>query len=88
MANDQISNQISHDLSLAESVAIPLTLVAFVFVFGSFMAALLPLAVEESASGDSGRAQVANALRAGVRHLLNLTPPSASGWPSITAFSS
>ena len=45
VANDQISNQISHDLSLAESVAIPLTLVALVFVFGSFIAALLPLAV-------------------------------------------
>jgi putative drug exporter of the RND superfamily len=45
VANDQISNQISHDLSLAESVAIPLTLVALVFVFGSFVAALLPLAV-------------------------------------------
>ena len=45
VTNDQISNQISHDLSLAESVAIPLTLVALVFVFGSFVAALLPLAV-------------------------------------------
>ena len=45
VANDQISKQISHDLSLAESVAIPLTLVALVFVFGSFVAALLPLAV-------------------------------------------
>jgi putative drug exporter of the RND superfamily len=45
VANDQISKQISHDLSLAETVAIPLTLVALVFVFGSFVAALLPLAV-------------------------------------------
>ena len=45
VTNDQISNQISHDLSMAESVAIPLTLVALVFVFGSFVAALLPLAV-------------------------------------------
>jgi RND superfamily putative drug exporter len=45
VTNHQISNQISHDLSLAESVAIPLTLVALVFVFGSFVAALLPLAV-------------------------------------------
>ena len=45
VANDQISKQISHDLSLAESVAIPLTLVVLVFVFGSFVAALLPLAV-------------------------------------------
>jgi RND superfamily putative drug exporter len=45
VANYQISKQISHDLSLAESVAIPLTLVALVFVFGSLVAALLPLAV-------------------------------------------
>jgi putative drug exporter of the RND superfamily len=45
VTNYQISKQISHDLSLAESVAIPLTLVALVFVFGSFVAALLPLAV-------------------------------------------
>jgi len=45
VANYQISNQISRDLSVAESVAVPLTFVALVFVFGSFVAALLPLAV-------------------------------------------
>ncbi len=68
VANDQISNQISHDLSLAESVAIPLTLVALVFVFGSFVAALLPLAVGGIGHrGDAGRAQAVDALRAGVR---------------------
>jgi putative drug exporter of the RND superfamily len=45
VTNDQISTQISHDLSVAESVAVPLTLVALIFVFGSVVAALLPLAV-------------------------------------------
>ena len=45
VTNDQISTQISHDLSIAESVAVPLTLVALIFVFGSIVAALLPLAV-------------------------------------------
>jgi putative drug exporter of the RND superfamily len=45
IANYQVSNQISHDLALAEGVAVPLTMVALVIVFGSVVAALLPLAV-------------------------------------------
>ncbi len=45
IANYQISTQISHDLALAEAVAIPLTMVALVIVFGSVVAALLPLAI-------------------------------------------
>ena len=45
VANYQISNQISHDLALAEAVAVPLTMVALVVVFGSVVAALLPLAI-------------------------------------------
>ncbi len=68
VANDQISKQISHDLSLAESVAIPLTLVALVFVFGSFVAA--SVAVGRGWDGDRrdpGRAQVVDAIRARLR---------------------
>jgi RND superfamily putative drug exporter len=43
--NDEIGKQVSHDLALAEAVAVPLTLVALVFVFGGLVAALLPLAI-------------------------------------------
>ena len=45
MADYQIGKQISRDLGIAESVAIPLTLIALILVFGSVVAALLPLAV-------------------------------------------
>ena len=45
IANYQISTQISHDLGLAEGVAVPLTMIALVIVFGSVVAALLPLAI-------------------------------------------
>ncbi len=45
VTNNQISKQISRDLAIAESVAVPLTLVALIFVFGSVVAALLPLAI-------------------------------------------
>ena len=45
IANYQISTQISHDLALAEAVAVPLTMIALVIVFGSVVAALLPLAI-------------------------------------------
>jgi RND superfamily putative drug exporter len=41
----QINTRISHDLALAEAVAIPLTLLVLVLVFGSVVAALLPVAV-------------------------------------------
>jgi RND superfamily putative drug exporter len=41
----QMDQQISRDLSIAEAVAVPLTLIALVVVFGSVIAALLPLAV-------------------------------------------
>ena len=41
----QMNQQISRDLSIAEAVAVPLTLIALVVVFGSLIAALLPLAV-------------------------------------------
>ena len=43
--NYQINKQVSRDLSIAEEVAVPLTLIALVVVFGSIVAALLPLAV-------------------------------------------
>ncbi|MFE6522746.1 MMPL family transporter [Streptomyces sp. NPDC057794] len=40
-----LSNQVVEDLILAEAIAIPLTLVLLLIVFGSVVAALLPLAV-------------------------------------------
>ncbi|GAA2610823.1 MULTISPECIES: MMPL family transporter [Streptomyces] len=40
-----ISTQVVSDLVLAEAIAIPLTLVLLLFVFGSFVSALLPLAI-------------------------------------------
>jgi RND superfamily putative drug exporter len=45
LADEQINDQISHDLAIAEAVAVPITLVALVLVFGSVVAALLPLAI-------------------------------------------
>ncbi|RAJ69019.1 RND superfamily putative drug exporter [Streptomyces sp. Amel2xB2] len=43
--NNDISAQVSADLAVAESVAVPVTLVLLVIAFGSFVAALLPLAI-------------------------------------------
>ncbi|MEV6166635.1 MMPL family transporter [Streptomyces sp. NPDC051954] len=40
-----MSTQVTEDLVLAETIAIPLTLVLLLFVFGSVVAALLPLAI-------------------------------------------
>ncbi|MER7789766.1 MMPL family transporter [Streptomyces sp. NPDC097640] len=40
-----LSNQVVEDLILAEAIAIPLTLVLLLIVFGSVVAALLPLAI-------------------------------------------
>ncbi|MGW0877037.1 MMPL family transporter [Streptomyces sp. NPDC002740] len=40
-----LSNQVVDDLILAEAIAIPLTLALLLFVFGSVIAALLPLAI-------------------------------------------
>ena len=45
VVNYQINQQVSHDLGIAESVAVPLTLLALLVVFGSALAALLPLAI-------------------------------------------
>ncbi|MFD8221734.1 MMPL family transporter [Streptomyces sp. NPDC059697] len=44
VGND-LSKQVVDDLVLAETIAIPLTLVLLLFVFGSVVAALLPLAI-------------------------------------------
>jgi RND superfamily putative drug exporter len=41
----QVSDDIAADLKLSEAIAIPLTVIALTWVFGSFVAALLPLAV-------------------------------------------
>ncbi|MFD0362766.1 MMPL family transporter [Nocardia sp. GCM10030253] len=40
-----VNQQITHDLAVAEGVAIPLSFIVLVLVFGSLVAALLPLAV-------------------------------------------
>ncbi len=44
-AYHQVTVQVSHDLAIAEAVAVPLTVLALIWVFGSVVAALLPLAV-------------------------------------------
>ncbi len=45
IVNHAVSSTIEHDLRRAESIALPITLVLLVVVFGSVVAALLPLAV-------------------------------------------
>lgn len=45
VTNNEINKQVSRDLALAEAIAVPLTLVALVFVFGGLVAALLPLSI-------------------------------------------
>ncbi|MGO9660718.1 MAG: MMPL family transporter [Acidimicrobiales bacterium] len=45
VVNYQINQQVSHDLGVAESLAVPLTLLALLVVFGSALAALLPLVI-------------------------------------------
>ncbi|HEU0238160.1 MAG TPA: MMPL family transporter [Micromonosporaceae bacterium] len=41
--NDQVNKQVSRDLSLAEGLSLPLTLVVLVFVFGGLLAAGIPV---------------------------------------------
>ncbi|HEY2297247.1 MAG TPA: MMPL family transporter, partial [Jatrophihabitans sp.] len=41
----QVNDQTTKDLAIAEAIAIPLTVIALIWVFGSFIAALLPLVV-------------------------------------------
>jgi RND superfamily putative drug exporter len=48
-AYQQVNDQTKHDLAVAESIAVPITLVVLIWVFGSLVAALLPLAVGLSA---------------------------------------
>ncbi|HET8665957.1 MAG TPA: MMPL family transporter [Nocardioides sp.] len=48
-AYQQVNDQTKKDLATSESVAIPITVVVLVWVFGSLVAALLPLAVGLSA---------------------------------------
>ncbi|HEV7626500.1 MAG TPA: MMPL family transporter, partial [Streptomyces sp.] len=43
--NNDISSQVSADLAVAEGIAVPVTLILLVIAFGSFVAALLPLAI-------------------------------------------
>jgi len=45
MAYHQVTDQVTEDLKIAEAVAVPLTVIVLIWVFGSFIAALLPLAV-------------------------------------------
>jgi putative drug exporter of the RND superfamily len=45
VVNSEITRTVERDLQLAEMIAIPITLVLLVWVFGSIVAALLPLAV-------------------------------------------
>ncbi len=41
--NIEANHQVQHDLSLAEELSLPLTLIVLVFVFGGLLAALLPV---------------------------------------------
>ncbi|RLL69737.1 MMPL family transporter [Streptomyces sp. Z26] len=43
--DNDVTEQVSTDLALAEAIAVPLTLVLLVLAFGSLVAALLPLAI-------------------------------------------
>jgi RND superfamily putative drug exporter len=45
MVNAQINSQLQHDLLLMESIAIPLSFLVLVWVFGGLLAAALPVAV-------------------------------------------
>jgi len=45
MSYHQVTDQVTKDLKIAEAVAVPLTVIVLIWVFGSFIAALLPLAV-------------------------------------------
>ena len=42
---NEVNDQTKKDLAIAEAIAIPLTVIALIWVFGSFIAALLPLVV-------------------------------------------
>ncbi|MBB5938702.1 MMPL family transporter [Streptomyces zagrosensis] len=44
-ASNDITGQVGKDLAIAEAIAIPVTLILLALVFGSFVAALLPLVV-------------------------------------------
>ncbi len=48
-AYQQVNDQTKNDLAVAESIAIPITVVVLIWVFGSMVAALLPLVVGLSA---------------------------------------
>ena len=43
--NHNVTSQVTKDLAVAESIAVPLTLILLVLAFGSLVAALLPLAI-------------------------------------------
>ncbi|WP_326806979.1 MULTISPECIES: MMPL family transporter [unclassified Streptomyces] len=43
--NEQVNAQVSKDLAVAESIAVPVTLILLIIAFGSVVAALLPLAI-------------------------------------------
>ena len=45
MVNAQINSQLQHDLMLMESIAVPLSFLVLVWVFGGLLAAALPVAV-------------------------------------------
>ena len=45
MVNAQITSQLQHDLLLMESIAIPLSFLVLIWVFGGLLAAALPVAV-------------------------------------------
>src|SRR5262249_5587496 len=44
-ANNAVGSQVTKDLAVAESIAIPLTMILLIFAFGSVVASALPVAI-------------------------------------------
>ncbi len=87
--SEAVSSRIEKDLSGAESIAMPITLVLLVLVFGGLVAAGLPLIVGViSVLGTFFTLWVITQFTDVSVFSINLVPPSAWAWPSTTRCSS
>jgi RND superfamily putative drug exporter len=85
----QVSAQVEKDLRRAETISLPVTLLLLILIFGSVVAAGLPLGIGVVAIiGTFFVLRVLAAFTSVSIFSLNLTTPWASGWPSTTACSS
>jgi RND superfamily putative drug exporter len=80
----QISGQSEKDLLLMESIAIPLSFLVLVWVFGGLLAAAVPVAVGAFAILGSYGGAARSPLSPMCRFALNLTVAMASRYPSTT----